>query len=151
MRKIWFIFSFCALLVSDSIWAQNATDSLVEQSGIVFYTDPRLETLFNTWRTRPGSGITNRVGTIRSGRGFRVQIYNGNDRNKANEVKLDFMRRYPNIRVYLSYIQPQYRVKVGDYRTRAEAREMYNQLSQLYTPVIIVPDIIVINTFRDDQ
>jgi hypothetical protein len=80
-----------------------------------------------------------------------VQIYNGNDRNKAMQVKVDFMRRFPSIRTYMTYIQPQYRVKAGDFKTRGEAHKLYQQLSTLYSPVMIVPDIIVINTLKDGQ
>ena len=60
------------------------------------------------------------------------------------------MRRFPGVRTYMTYVQPQFRVKVGDYRTREDALEMYRQASQLYNPSMIVPDIIVINTLRDD-
>ena len=112
-------------------------------TGVVIHADERLAVL-----ERKNKNI--QMGVIRSGRGFRVQIYNGNDRNKANALKLDFMKRFPGVRTYLSYIQPQFRVKVGDFRTRGEAQKMYEQTSTLYNPCMIVPDIIVINTLKDD-
>ena len=90
------------------------------------------------------------LGVIRSGNGYRVQIYNGNDRIRANQVRVDFIRRYPQVRTYLSYVQPQFRVKVGDFRTRAEAQKVYDELTGIYNPCMIVPDIIVINTMNDD-
>ncbi len=60
------------------------------------------------------------------------------------------MRRFPGVRTYLSYVQPQFRVKVGDYQTRTDAEVMFLQTSQLYYPCMIVPDIIMINTVKDD-
>lgn len=112
-------------------------------SGIVIHADPRLAILEKKHRNV-------HLGVIRSGGGYRIQIYNGNDREKANEIKIDFMRRFPGIRTYLTYVQPQFRVKVGDFRTRADAQKLYEQLSSLYNPSMIVPDIIVINTLKDD-
>ena len=148
-RNLLLIFILSASL-PDMAGAQVISDSVPEVSGVAIYTDPRLEVLYESWKTRP-SLTGSRVGAIRSGRGFRVQIYNGNDRNEANRIKLDFMRRHPDVRVYMSYIQPQYRVKVGDFRTRAEARELAGLLEAHYSPIIIVPDIVVIKTLRDDQ
>ncbi|RYD55206.1 MAG: SPOR domain-containing protein [Sphingobacteriales bacterium] len=112
-------------------------------TGVIVHSDPRLAILERKHRNI-------QLGVIRSGRGYRVQIYNGNDRNKANQIKVDFMRRFPGVRTYLTYVQPQFRVKVGDYRGRDEAQQMYNQVSGFYNPSMIVPDIIVINTLKDD-
>lgn len=111
--------------------------------GVIIHADPRLAILEKKHRNI-------QLGVIRSGRGYRVQIYNGNDRNKANEIKVDFMRRFPGVRTYLTYVQPQFRVKVGDYRTREEAHGMYTQVSPLYNPSMIVPDIVMINTLKDE-
>lgn len=112
-------------------------------TGVVIHADERLAIL-----EKKNKNI--QMGVIRSGRGFRVQIYNGNDRAKATQIKVDFMKRFPGVRTYLTYVQPQFRVKVGDFRTRAEAQKMYEQTSTLYSPCMIVPDIIVINTLKDD-
>jgi hypothetical protein len=111
--------------------------------GVIVHADHRLDVLMKKYRNV-------QHGIIRSGKGFRVQIYNGNDRNKATQTKVDFMRRFPGIRTYMTYVQPQFRVKVGDYRTRQDAQEMYKQVSTLYNPCMIVPDIIVINTLQHD-
>ena len=112
-------------------------------TGVIVHSDPRLAVLERKHRNV-------QLGVIRSGRGYRVQIYNGNERAKANQIKVDFMRHFPGVRTYLTYVQPQFRVKVGDYRTREEAQQMYNQVYNLYNPSMIVPDIIIINTLRDD-
>ena len=70
---------------------------------------------------------------------------------EAQQRKIDFLRRFPNTRSYMSYIAPTYRVKVGDFKTRAEAMRFYSTLSAIYTPCMVVPDIVEINTLRDDD
>lgn len=80
-----------------------------------------------------------------SGPGYRVQIYNGYDRHKAALIKAEFMRNYPGVPTYLTYISPNFRVKVGDFRNRSDAVGMYREASSSYTPCMIVPDHISIN------
>lgn len=113
------------------------------------HADARLDIVLKK-RKMSGSG-----NSIYSGRGYRVQIYSGNDRNKATKIKIDFARRFPGVQTYMTYVSPQFRVKVGDFHTRGEAQEMYRQLSTLYNPCMIVPDIVVFrninNKNKDDR
>ncbi len=62
---------------------------------------------------------------IYSGKGFRVQIYSGSDREKAIAIKTEFMRHFPGTRTYLSYVSPCFRVKVGNFRHRSDALGMF--------------------------
>jgi len=154
MKKIGYIIFLllCCSVVSRAqikVSMSDDRDSVIKpSSGVVMHTDPRLAVLIKKHKTTLPSANTG--GSIRSGRGYRVQVYNGPDRNKATKIKLDFMRRFPNIRTYLTYVSPHFRVKVGDFRTRSDAEGMYKEASGMYTPCMIVPDIIVINTLKDD-
>jgi len=123
--------------------AVDDDDTTAIATGVTLHADPRLDVVVKKYRNV-------QLGVIRSGHGFRVQIYNGNDRIKANQIRVDFIRRYPKTRTYLTYVQPQFRVKVGDFRTRGEAQQAYDELTAIYMPCMIVPDIIVINTMNDD-
>lgn len=145
MNARYYILAVFLLVKSTGALAQAGDENAqnTEQGGVIVHADPRLDIILK----RQKNLLT---GSIRSGHGFRVQIYSGNDRVKAMQIKTDFMRRYPGVRTYLSYVQPQFRVKVGDYQTRADAEAMYDQTSQLYNPCMIVPDIIMINTVKDD-
>ncbi len=133
---------FSLMLLCSASYAQikvgDDADDAPPPQGMVLHADPRLAVVLK-------KHATNTVGTIRSGRGYRVQIYSGNERAKATSIKVDFMRRFPGIATYITYLSPQFRVKVGDYRSRAEAATMYQQVSPLYNPSMIVPDYIVIN------
>ena len=72
--------------------------------------------------------------------GYRIQIYFGVNRPKASEIKLDFSTRFPDISAYLSYQQPNYKVRVGDFRNRYEARKFLKSLEGLYPTTFVVPD-----------
>lgn len=104
------------------------------------YTDNPVHLV--SYTRQKGSGI------IYSGKGFRVQIYYGPDRAKAVQVKAEFMRNFPDVRTYLNYLSPTFRVKVGDYRNRSDAEGMLREARSIFGgPCMIVPDIITINTF----
>lgn len=135
---------FALLFLPTALFAQGGEDT----TGVVVHADPRLAILF---AGKPESGYQGLRGSIHSARGYRVQIYNGTDRATAQQRKVDFIRRYPGIRAYLSYIAPTYRLKVGDFKTRAEAMKLYKEISPLYAPCMVVPDIVVINTLRNEN
>lgn len=74
-------------------------------------------------------------------KGYRIQIYSGPDREVAKATKISFMKRFPSIRSYISYEVPYYKVKVGDFKSRQEALELYRYLGKTYTSMV-VPSLI---------
>lgn len=113
-------------------------------NNITFNADPRLAILLDRHKTLGGG---NGNGGVRYMRGYRVQIYYGIDRSVAIQRKVDFIRRFPYIKTYMSYTQPQYRVKVGNFATREDAVETYREAIRLYGACMIVPDnVIIVNT-----
>ncbi len=82
------------------------------------------------------------VGAGFKGSGYRVQIYNGTSREEAMRVKAEFMRAYPNVHTYFSFVSPNYRIKVGDFRRREDALGLFNEANDTYKPCMIVPDAI---------
>ncbi len=93
-----------------------------------------------------GPAIHRDTKVIYAGKGFRVQIYNGYDREKAIKVRAEFMRMFPGTYTYLSYVSPGFRVRVGDYRSRDQAAGMLREANSMYpTPCMIVPDQITVH------
>lgn len=72
--------------------------------------------------------------------GFRIQIYFGGVRQKASEIKMSFNSRYPDVASYLSYQQPNFKVRVGDYKTRYEAQKYLKEFKNYFESSFIVPD-----------
>lgn len=69
--------------------------------------------------------------------GFRIQIYTGTSRNDAYEAQAKFKNMYADISTYISYTQPNYRVKIGDFRSRSEAEEMMRELRKSFDPIFL--------------
>jgi hypothetical protein len=74
--------------------------------------------------------------------GYRVQIYFGSVRQKASEVKQDFSSKHPDISSYLTYLAPNFKVRVGDFRTRLEAQGFLKSIEGQYPTSFIVQDEI---------
>ncbi len=76
--------------------------------------------------------------------GYRVQIYFGGVRPKASEVKIEFSREHSEVPAYLTYSAPNFKVRVGDFRTRLEAVKFLKSIEGEYPTMFIVPDEITL-------
>jgi hypothetical protein len=77
--------------------------------------------------------------------GFRIQIFfdsGTNSKTKAQSVYDQFMAKYPGVGVYLSFKAPNYKVRVGDFRARIDARRFLNEISGEYPNAWIIDDVI---------
>lgn len=75
--------------------------------------------------------------------GFRVQIYtdSGNRSKIRTEMaKTEFDARNLGVRSYISYDEPYFKLRVGDFRTRLDAQRFLNRIASTYRSAIIVVD-----------
>ena len=112
--------------------------SCAAQNGfLILKQDPRIDTLLLKQRQ-----IHANDSTID---GFRVQIFMelGNDAIRhADSVREIFVEEYPGVPIYLLFGQPYYRLRIGDYRTRLEAENMYQRLKKNYRNAFVTADRI---------
>lgn len=55
--------------------------------------------------------------------GYRIQLYNGMSQTKAENIQGGFNMLFPDIPTQLFYIQPEWKVQVGNFRTKLEAKK----------------------------
>jgi hypothetical protein len=75
--------------------------------------------------------------------GFRVQLHFGNDRDKAREVKSKFLNQHQDVSAYESYQQPNFRIRVGNFRTRLEAMKFLKSIKSDFPSAFVVADEII--------
>lgn len=83
--------------------------------------------------------------------GYRIQIYfeSGNySKTKAMEVKEAFELNYSNHSAYISFNEPYYRVRVGDFRTKIEAVGFLRSLLRKYPNAFEVKDMISLDNHK---
>jgi len=72
------------------------------------------------------------------GYGFRVQIYYG-DETKARKMQNKFKISFPNVYTKLAYNKPDWKVHVGNYKTKLEADKALMIFSEEFTGLIVIP------------
>lgn len=71
-------------------------------------------------------------------KGYRVQIFLG-ERTKAEETRRSFLVRHPDTPAYLDYLAPNFRVRVGDQRTKLEGEKLKQVLVNEFPGLYVVP------------
>ncbi len=75
-------------------------------------------------------------------KGYRIKIHFGSDKNKAKEVKGSFIAKFPNVPAYEKYDQPNFNIRVGDFRTKLEAYKFLKEIQLDFPAAFIVQDEI---------
>lgn len=81
--------------------------------------------------------------SIKKVSGYRIQLValaGTNSRNTAQSVQKEFSRSFPDIPSYLSYAEPNFRVRVGNFRTRLDALRVLESIKMQYPGAFIVSD-----------
>jgi len=105
----------------------NREQEVRPQGSVTFQWDSRVDELELAWKTaaHPLSG-------------FRIQIFSGS-LQQAREVRSTIRRNAPKIPVYLSALPPNYRVAIGDYRSKWDAQKDRDDWLEEYPMSIVVP------------
>ncbi len=72
------------------------------------------------------------------GFGYRIQLYNGNEK-KARSYQAKFKVEFPGIYSKLTYKAPEWKVQVGNYKTRLEADKALLNFKKEFTGIIVIP------------
>ncbi|MGE5423920.1 MAG: SPOR domain-containing protein [Syntrophothermus sp.] len=77
--------------------------------------------------------------------GYRIQIFfdsGSNSKSRAQSVYESFRAKYPGTGAYLTFKTPNYKVRVGDFRTKLDAQRFLNELLGDYPNAWITSDVI---------
>ena len=86
--------------------------------------------------------VWERVGETK---GYRVQIMavtGTNSRNTAENERALFQARFPEVPAYISYTEPYFKIRVGDFMTRLDAYKMLVEVRDMYPGAYITIDKI---------
>lgn len=77
--------------------------------------------------------------------GYRIQVAAGSNRTNVYEVKSKFYKLFPDIKQYLIYQAPNFKLRVGSYRTRLEASKDLQEIMRDFNGAFIIRDEIKIS------
>ncbi len=129
-----------------STWCSKAQDPegvgyglpVMEQSeGLTQYVDERILKLKDRYvKSHDGKKEIS---------GYRIQLFSSSGANswdKANEVQEEFLKIYPEIDCYIEFVEPSFKVRIGDYRTRLDAERFFVELKENFGDAFIVNTMI---------
>jgi hypothetical protein len=74
--------------------------------------------------------------------GYRIVIFFDQDRTIVAQQKANFLARYSGYKAYVDYVAPNYRVRVGNFRTQLEAEGFKAELLAYFPTSVVVADKI---------
>jgi hypothetical protein len=77
--------------------------------------------------------------------GYRIQIFfdsGTNSKTRAQSIFESFKAKYPETGVYLTFKAPNYKVRVGDFRTKLDAQRFLNTIIGGYPNAWVIEDMI---------
>jgi hypothetical protein len=77
--------------------------------------------------------------------GFRINIFSqsgNNSRGAAVAAQTAFTEIFPYIKSYMTFEEPHFKIKVGNYRTRLEAAHALERVQIFYPQAFIVRDAL---------
>lgn len=74
--------------------------------------------------------------------GYRIQIHFGAERSEAKNIKSKFLSSHPSIPAYEVYQQPNFKIRVGDFKTKIDAHRSLKEVQKNFPGAFIVEDKI---------
>jgi len=147
MNKIFLIAGFLLSLNSfsqDITWQKTA-----DTSSVIVHKDPRIDLLVK--KQIQINEETSRDAR-RVGKGYRLLVINTNKRDEAAAAKTKVYTYFPELKSYLLYQAPYFKLKVGNFKDRKEAEGYLERLKKYFPKgVFIMNDTIEIKLDKDKE
>jgi hypothetical protein len=72
--------------------------------------------------------------------GYRIQVFSSSNRSETQKMKDDIYAQFPTMRPVMQYQAPNYKLRIGAYRSRMDAFKDLLELQPVYTNAFIVKD-----------
>jgi len=130
-------------LLATILFILLAASTSAQQGQVVIHQDPLVDTLLAKYAV-----VTDRLMENPDHKaipGYRIQIFfdSGlNSSDRAREARKEFERLFQDIPAYITWKAPNYRVRVGDFRSRLEAEKTLKRIMTDYPNAWVIKDEI---------
>jgi hypothetical protein len=136
-----------ALITIKNAFAQNAPYS--DTSSVIVHRDARVDALV---KKEAAINAAIKKASARSMRGYRLLVVNTNKRDEAIDAKTKIYTYFPELKAYLVYQTPYFKLKAGNFKTRAEAEKYRKDMTAFFPKgVFIINDTIEITPEKDKE
>ena len=144
MKKLLLVF---LIFFINRAFAQNIPIS--EPPSVIIHKDARIDLL-----VRKQAQINEEWAreNRRTMKGFRLMVINTNKRDEAIAAKTKVYTFFPELKSYLLYQSPYFKLKAGNFKTRDEADDYRKRLNAFFPKgVFIISDIIEIKPDKSKE
>jgi hypothetical protein len=134
-------FSFCLMLLLLFVIIPSKAQIAKDTGKIEIVSDKAINDLLETHIE------LNSKSTLK---GYRIKIHFSTDKMKAKEVKAKFISKYPKVPAYEKYDQPNFNIRVGDFRTKLEAYKFLKEIQTDFPTSFLVQDEIELPALEID-
>ena len=143
MKKIRLFFLSAAILMALLLplptWAQEPADSVAVPDRLPLFEELEPEVTVHQSESVERLLISRSYGVERKQEsvknGYRIQVYSSNDQKNAGRESADIAEKVRNLNlgldIYRTYNAPFWRVRLGNYRTQADANEVLEELTDV--------------------
>jgi len=130
----------CQFLFAQVTFSENNQEDTLQPAilqNLNVNQDPRLDKMLN-WHISKNKKMDGMEG-------FRVEIFFSAELDaleQSKNKKVEFLSKYPDYLVHIKYDAPNFKVRVGDFRTKNEALKLKKKIERDYPMAFIVPDKI---------
>jgi hypothetical protein len=149
-KLLLFTFYFLLFTLSSAFSQDDSTNlKLPDSNTVILHKDPRIELLIR--KQASINEITSREGR-KTDKGFRLMIISTTKRDEAIAAKTKIYTYFPELKAYLWYQSPYFRLKAGNFKDRKDA-EAYQKRLNIYFPngVFIMKDIIEVKPSKGNE
>jgi hypothetical protein len=124
---------FVMILASTQTFAQQV------RGRVEVIKDPLVDTLIaKRFEMNNAAGVPSAFSSY----GYRVQIFSGSNRKDAYSAQARLQDQYPELRTYIIYSEPNFKVRAGDFKTRLEAQKLMQELRSSFSSLFIISEKI---------
>lgn len=129
-------------------FSQDSASVVLTGPPVIVHKDPRIEALV---KRQAAINTASKKASGRTARGYRLLVVNTNSRDEAIAAKTKIYTHFPDQKAYLTYQSPFFKLKVGNYQTRDDAKR-YQDLMKILFPkgVFIIGDVIEVKPETED-
>ena len=118
-------------------------------AGVLVHKDPRVDLLV---KKQASINIVSKKSIGRTMRGYRLMVLNTNKREDAIAAKTKIYTYFPELKAYLTYQAPFFRLKAGNFKTRDEAEKYKKEMAPLFPKgVFILNDTIEVKGEKTEE
>lgn len=132
------------LFVTGSVLAQTT-------GSVNVYKDPRIDILLKK-QAEANDLSTRNTTKRRTARGYRLLVISSNNRGEALSARTKVLTNFPELKAYMWYQSPYYKVKAGNFTSRNEAEAYQKRMASMFPGnIFIMNDTVEVKPEEADE